>query len=123
MDLRWIIAAAEPTLCMAAQPCSDVPCILACCQSYVRRNERLLCAHSLRCQQEECSALWNSAGDTLIKKKNITVHPMKWGLTKFQNDYISAGETFCPKTSVPFEPDETNLAMQLLSDLSFWDSL
>lgn len=48
---------------------------------------------------------------------------MKWGLTKFQNDYISAGETFCPKTNVLFEPDETNLPMQQLSDLSFRDSL
>lgn len=58
-----------------------------------------------------------------LRKRHITVHPMKWGLAKFQNDYISAGETFCPKTSVLFEPHETNLVMQLLSDLSFRDSL
>lgn len=58
-----------------------------------------------------------------LRKRHITVHPMNWGLTKFQNDYISAGETFCPKTNILFEPDETNLAMQLLSDLSFRESL
>lgn len=58
-----------------------------------------------------------------LRKRHITVHPMNWGLTKFQNDYISAGETFCPKTNVLFEPEETNLAVQPLSDLSFRDSL
>lgn len=60
--------------------------------------------------------LWNSVGDTLIKKKR---HITLWGLTKFQNDYISTGETFYTKTHIPLVLDETKLVVQLLSDLSF----
>lgn len=40
---------------------------------------------------------------------------MNWGLTKFQNDYILAGEAFDTKTRIPLVLDETKLVMQLLS--------
>lgn len=54
-----------------------------------------------------------------LRKRHITFHPMNWGLTKFQNDYILAGETFTPKPNAPLVLHETNLVMQLLGDLSF----
>lgn len=43
---------------------------------------------------------------------------MNLGLTKFQNDYILAGETFS-RSYVPSLLDEPNLVLHLLSDLSF----
>lgn len=43
---------------------------------------------------------------------------MNLGLTKFQNDYILAVETFS-RSYVPSLLDEPNLVLHLLSDLSF----
>lgn len=44
---------------------------------------------------------------------------MNWGLNKFQTDYILARETFSLKTHIAQVLCQTNLAMQLLSDLSY----
>ncbi len=44
---------------------------------------------------------------------------MNQGLNKFQTDYILARETFLLKTHIAFVPCQTNLVMQLLSDLSY----
>lgn len=43
---------------------------------------------------------------------------MNLGLTKFQNNYILAGETFS-RSYVPSLLDEPNLVLHLLSDLLF----